>query len=74
MKSPKELLVLAVECMEDDQMVGICAECGATKDNVEPDAGQYKCDECGQYAVYGAETIVLLMGQIAVKCPKCGSH
>ena len=42
---------------------GFCIECGASKGGCEPDAREYKCDECGEYAVYGAEEL-LIMGLV----------
>lgn len=38
---------------------GFCASCGAEAEGVEPDAGKYHCDACGEEAVYGAEEIVM---------------
>jgi DNA-directed RNA polymerase subunit RPC12/RpoP len=43
-----------------DQYLGFCLECGAIRETVEPDARQYKCDECGELAVYGAEEILFI--------------
>lgn len=41
---------------------GFCLSCGEYADGVEPDAHGYRCDACGEYAVAGAEHI-LLTGQ-----------
>lgn len=41
---------------------GFCVSCGAEVDGVEPDAREYKCESCGEHAVYGAEEL-LLMGE-----------
>lgn len=39
---------------------GFCLECGAIKyDPIEPDAVNYKCDECGNRSVVGFETALL---------------
>lgn len=38
---------------------GFCVACGAEAKNVEPDARLYKCRACGEYAVYGAQELLL---------------
>ena len=49
----------------DESMEGWCTECAAfTTGCCEPDARRYKCDECGQRTVYGAQE-ALLMGMFA---------
>ena len=62
MKTPEELVDLAMKLAEDDNM-GICLACGDTTDGVEPDAERYKCQCCGSYAVYGAEQAILVGGR-----------
>jgi hypothetical protein len=32
---------------------GICKSCGATRECCEPDARNYRCDECGERRVFG---------------------
>jgi hypothetical protein len=59
--SRSELLTLAMVLCEKDENEGICHSCGETQGNVEPDASKYKCDSCGEFAVYGAEETVLLL-------------
>ena len=49
------------EAMES--YVGFCTECGAERETCEPDAREYKCDECGAMSVYGAEEL-LIMGLV----------
>jgi hypothetical protein len=51
-----------VEQIEEasDQMSGYCVACGAERDCCEPDARRYKCEECGENFVYGAEEIFLM--------------
>lgn len=44
---------------------GICLSCGAFRDNVEPDAEEYECEECGAFEVMGLEQ-ALLCGKIEV--------
>jgi len=39
---------------------GVCIECGEESAEVEPDARNYLCDECGEHAVYGAEEILMM--------------
>lgn len=46
--------------IEDDNLC-ICLACGADADCVEPDAREYKCDECGEHKVYGVQEIILMV-------------
>lgn len=43
------------------EYTGFCLKCGATAYGVEPDARNYKCDECGAMEVYGAEEVLLML-------------
>ena len=38
---------------------GICLECGATRDGVEPDAEGYECEVCEAHAVMGVEQAIM---------------
>ena len=38
---------------------GFCIACGADANGVEPDARKYKCEICGEKAVYGAEELLI---------------
>ena len=38
---------------------GFCVACGADAEGIEPDAAGYRCDACGDMAVYGAEELLL---------------
>jgi hypothetical protein len=38
---------------------GFCIACGADAYGVEPDARRYKCEACGEKAVYGAQELAL---------------
>jgi hypothetical protein len=38
---------------------GFCAACGADAEGCEPDPREYKGGVCGQYAVYGAEELLI---------------
>jgi predicted amidophosphoribosyltransferase len=40
---------------------GICISCGEDADGCEPDARQYKCESCGQHAVYGPAELLNYM-------------
>ena len=42
------------------QNLGFCTECGAEKDSCEPDAREYRCEDCGERAVYGAEELIVM--------------
>lgn len=42
-----------------DNYNGICTECGAIADNVEPDAEGYECESCGKHAVQGFEEALM---------------
>jgi hypothetical protein len=39
---------------------GMCINCGAEAYDVEPDAHNLKCEDCGSYAVYGAEELLVM--------------
>lgn len=41
---------------------GFCLDCGADAEGVEPDARRYKCEECGERQVYGAEEVLIVVG------------
>lgn len=38
---------------------GFCIACGQEAEGCEPDARRYECESCGEYAVYGAEELLL---------------
>ena len=40
---------------------GFCVACGDDADGVEPDACKYKCESCGELAVYGAEELLFIL-------------
>jgi len=40
---------------------GFCLDCGADAEGCEPDAEHYRCEECGAYAVYGAEQLMFTL-------------
>ena len=46
--------------LEEYEHCGFCTHCGSTQSGVEPDATDYRCEDCGQYSVSGLETVLLL--------------
>ena len=55
-------LDLIMDLVKADGGEGICIHCGAQADGyVEPDAEKYKCEACGQMAVYGAEQLLMYL-------------
>lgn len=52
--------------LRDEENGGICLACGAIHDSgVEPDAENYKCEQCGQHEVAGIEQ-ALILGRIDI--------
>jgi hypothetical protein len=52
----------AVERQQHDtDNPGFCLRCGAEQEGCEPEAEQYRCESCGQRAVYGAEQVLLML-------------
>lgn len=47
--------------MTGDGFPGFCLACGYKQDGCEPDARGYKCENCGEMKVYGAEECLLMM-------------
>ena len=50
---------LLAAAMNQDEYLGFCKKCGFEQDGCEPDAENYKCEDCGAMAVTGAELLVL---------------
>ena len=42
-----------------DEHEGFCTACGADADGVEPDAQNYRCEECGAMQVFGAAELLM---------------
>jgi Zn finger protein HypA/HybF involved in hydrogenase expression len=62
MKKPKAITLSRITRMiERDECEGICRKCGETAHGVEPDARRYKCESCGERAVYGAEELLVMV-------------
>ena len=56
-----EVIMEAVERqMFGDEDPGFCIKCGFEQDGCEPDACRYKCEVCGERAVYGAQELLLM--------------
>jgi hypothetical protein len=49
----------------EDEMVGICFNCGNRQDGCEPDACNYTCDDCREKQVFGVPEL-LIMGRIDI--------
>ena len=43
----------------DDWSEGFCLACRAPRECCEPDASAYRCEECGEHAVYGPHWIAI---------------
>ena len=54
-----------------EESSGCCISCGETAEQVEPDAEKYRCDNCGENAVYGAEE--LLINELFHPLPEVGN-
>lgn len=42
-----------------ESYTGYCVKCHASQDGCEPDAELYKCESCGEPAVYGVEQLLV---------------
>lgn len=49
------------EAVESDDNIGFCLDCGHEQGGCEPDARKYKCESCGQRAVFGAEELCIMI-------------
>jgi hypothetical protein len=56
----KRILDRAMQIVEDDENLGICLKCESERDGCEPDARNYKCEDCGEREVYGASEILFM--------------
>ena len=50
-----------IRAVESREYMGFCADCGAEAYQVEPDARDYECEECGGSRVYGAEEYLFVI-------------
>ena len=51
--------MITVEAGDIEYGNGVCIECGYIQDSCEPDAREYKCEDCGLNKVYGLEQAIL---------------
>ena len=49
-----------IAAVERDDMTSFCTSCGDQAGPVEPDAHEYRCESCGENAVYGAQELLFL--------------
>lgn len=49
------------DAIQQDDGIGFCVHCGAETSGVEPDAREYKCDNCDELGVYGAEELLIMV-------------
>lgn len=52
---------MLLEAAQADDCMGFCTACGAEAFGVEPDARRYRCESCGERAVYGAEELMMII-------------
>jgi len=55
-KLDRKKIIAAAEAMDGR---GFCTACGHEACEVEPDAHEYECENCGEPAVYGAEELIV---------------
>ena len=48
-----------MNAVKSDEYMGFCVACGYEQYGVEPDARKYKCEDCGERKVYGAEELLM---------------
>ena len=56
---PRPSMDQVLQAAMSDDYIGFCNECGAEHYQIEPDARNYECEECGAMAVYGAEELLI---------------
>lgn len=47
-----------IEAVENDDNLGFCLSCGFCQGCCEPDARNYKCENCGERRVFGAQELL----------------
>lgn len=45
---------------QNENYLGYCIKCGASRKHCEPDARRYPCDKCHGNFVYGLEELLLM--------------
>ena len=51
-----------IEVVEEDDNIGFCTACGEEQWGCEPDACNYVCECCGEFEVFGAEELLIMLG------------
>ena len=51
---------VSLERIEEDEMEGICLNCGCIRGECEPDARNYECHDCGKHEVFGLAEALLM--------------
>lgn len=64
MPSEQEIINLIEYNMQTGESMGMCIQCAYEQPDVEPDAREYECDECGHLSVYGAEELLIAHPQV----------
>jgi len=59
--SRNAILRAAEEHMFGTGNPGFCIACGEEREGCEPDASYYDCYKCGEAAVHGAESLMMLL-------------
>lgn len=57
----KRVIVATESQMFGLENPGFCLHCGADADGCEPDAHGYKCEECGNPTVCGAQEVLMMI-------------
>tara|TARA_Y100001951_G_C11139533_1_gene182826 strand:+ start:16 stop:219 length:204 start_codon:yes stop_codon:yes gene_type:complete len=54
------------DALARDLNEGFCInpDCGDQTIGIEPDANEHKCDACGEFTLYGAEELLLMMEEV----------
>lgn len=42
-----------------EDSTGVCTNCRSIRECCEPDARNYRCDECGEDSVFGVEELLM---------------
>ena len=48
-----------LDAAQNEDYIGFCVACGEERDSCDPDTEGCHCDACGEWAVYGAETLIV---------------
>lgn len=59
--TPDRLMDMIEEGEDNLGSPGVCFACGTEAEGVEPDARKYRCGQCGENDVYGAEEALLMV-------------